>query len=322
MTTNGRNGAGPKDPVARGLGVFSFALGLPQIAAPGRMNRMIGVRDDARSRMWMRAVGVRELAAGVGIFSERMPKEWAWARVAGDTMDLALLVSALRGRSREPIRTVAATGAVIGAFAADVYDGLRLARESGSHDMEDTKMHVKAAVTVRRDRDELYALWRDMESYPRFMSHVEKVETTADGRSTWTARGPLGTMRSWDVVIAEDIPSERISWRAPGGSKFDARGSVRFVPAPGDQGTEVHFELRYDIPKAVGTLVALLVGENPQVQIRNDLRRFKQLAETGEIARSDGSPEGLLTPRLVKQRPAHPLADGELATAGTGGTTS
>jgi uncharacterized membrane protein len=217
---------------------------------------------------------------------------------------------------------VAATGAVIGAFAADVYDGLRLARESGSHDMEDTKMHVKAAVTVRRDRDELYALWRDMESYPRFMSHVEKVETTADGRSTWTARGPLGTTRSWDVVIAEDIPSERISWRAAEGSKFDARGSVRFVPAPGDQGTEVHFELRYDIPKAVGTLVALLVGENPQVQIRNDLRRFKQLAETGEIARSDGSPEGLLTPRLVKQRPAHPLADGELATAGTGGTTS
>jgi uncharacterized membrane protein len=188
--------------------------------------------------------------------------------------------------------------------------------------MEDRKLHVNAAVTVRRDRDELYALWRDMESYPQFMSHVEKVETTAGGRSTWTARGPMGMTHSWDVVIAEDVPSERISWRAPEGSRLDARGSVRFVLAPGDQGTEVHFELRYGIPKALGTLVALLFGEEPQVQIRNDLRRFKQLAETGEIARSDASPKGLLTPRLIKQRPAHPLADGELASVGAGGTKS
>lgn len=88
MTAIGKNGhAGPQDPVAKGLGVFSFALGTAQVLAPGRVNRMIGVRDDARSRAWMRAVGVRELAAGTGIFSDRRPTQWLWARVAGDTMD-------------------------------------------------------------------------------------------------------------------------------------------------------------------------------------------------------------------------------------------
>ena len=114
--------------------LFSFALGVPQITAPGRMNRIIGVKRRRPSRLWMRVVGAREIAAGVGIFSERRPKEWVWARVAGDTMDLALLASALRSRkrARQPARTLAATGAVLGAFAADVYDGVRLTRADGT----------------------------------------------------------------------------------------------------------------------------------------------------------------------------------------------
>ncbi|MDX6377779.1 MAG: hypothetical protein QOE98_2082, partial [Gaiellaceae bacterium] len=116
MTAIAKNGsAAPQDPMAKGLGVFSFALGIPQVLMPGRLNRMIGVRDDARGRMWMRAVGVREIAAGAGIFSERRPAEWIYARVAGDTMDLALLGSALRGRITQPARTLAATGAVVSA---------------------------------------------------------------------------------------------------------------------------------------------------------------------------------------------------------------
>ncbi len=176
MTAISKNGsAAPQDPVAKGLGVFSFALGLPQILMPGRVNRMIGVRDDAKSRMWMRAVGVREIAAGVGIFSERRPAEWLYARVAGDTMDLALLGSALRGRSEQPARTLAATGAVIGAFAADVVDSLRLTRGEDPEPMPDTPMHVRAAITVRRDAEELYAFWRDFERFPQFMEHLEEV---------------------------------------------------------------------------------------------------------------------------------------------------
>lgn len=323
MTAISKNGgARPVDPVAKGLGLFSFALGIPQILAPGRMNRMIGVRDDARSRMWMRAVGVREIAAGVGIFSERRPTEWVWARVAGDTMDLALLGSALRSKSEQPVRTLAATGAVVGAFAADLIDSLRLSRGTDAEQTEDKPMHVKAAITVRRDRDELYAFWRDFESFPDFMAHVEEVRSTGPDRSHWKARGPLGMDVEWDAEITEDVPSERISWRSVEGATVENSGTVRFVPAPGDQGTEVHIELRYDVPGgAVGALIAKLFGEEPAIQIKDDLRRFKQIVETGEVVRSDGSPEGQLGRRQVKQRPAHPLADEELAAVTAGGTS-
>jgi uncharacterized membrane protein len=323
MTAVSSNGATARaDPVARGLGVFSLALGLPQVLAPGRMNRMIGVKDDASSRLWMRVVGMREIAAGVGIFSERRPAEWIWARVAGDTMDLALLGSALRSKSEHPGRILAATGAVIGAFAADLVDSRRLSRGADNQHEEDEPMHVKAAITVRRDRQEVYAFGHDIERFPSFMAHLEEVRVTGDRRSEWTVRGPLGTNVTWDVEITEDLPGERISWRSVEDSDVDGSGSVKFIPAPGDQGTEVHLELRYDVPGgAVGELIAKLFGEAPAMQVKDDLRRFKQIVETGEVVRSDGSPEGQLNRRMLKQRPAHPLEDAEPEAIGTGGAS-
>jgi len=318
-----KNGAsGPQEPLAKGLGIFSFALGLPQLLAPGRVNRLIGVRDDATSRMWMRAVGVREIVAGVGIFSRRRPTEWIWGRVAGDTMDLALLGAALRDASDQPARTLVATGAVAGAFAADLLDGVRLTRANGTAKTEEKPIHLKAAITLRRDRDELYARWRDVARFPDFMAHLEEVTASGPERSHWKARAPLGMNVEWDAEITEDVPGERISWRSLEGSKIDNAGTVRFVAAPGDQGTEIHLELRYALPAgAVGGLLAKVFGEDPAMQIKDDLRRFKQIAETGEIARSDGSPEGQLAKRQAKPRPAHPLPDDELAATSPGGTS-
>jgi uncharacterized membrane protein len=315
-------GAGPREPLTRGLGLFSFALGLPQLLAPGRVNRLIGVRDDATSRMLMRAVGVREIVAGVGIFSRRQPTEWIWARVAGDTMDLALLGAALRAGSDQPARTLVATGAVAGAFAADLFDGVRLTRADGTTEAQEQPVHLKGSITVRRDREELYARWRDVTSFPEFMAHLEEVTVSGSERSHWKARAPLGMNVEWDAEITEDVPAERISWRSLEGSRIDNSGTVRFVAAPGDQGTEIHLELRYAVPGgAVGGLLAKLFGEDPAMQIKDDLRRFKQIVETGEIARSDGSPEGQLAKRQAKPRPAHPLPDDELAAASPGGTS-
>ena len=319
------NGGPPRENLAKGLGVFSFALGIPQILAPGRVNRMIGVRDDATTRAVMRAVGVREITAGAGIFSQRRPTPWLGARVAGDTLDLARLGAALRGKSRQRGRTTAAAGAVAGAFAADLVDAIKLSRGEAPAAAQEQpgSMHLKAATTVRRDRDELYAFWRDLERFPQFMAHLEEVSATGPDRSHWKAQGPLGMSVEWDAEITEDLPGERIAWRSLEGARVENSGTVRFVPAPGDQGTEVHVEMLYAVPGgSVGSLLAKLLGEEPALQIKDDLRRFKQIVETGEIVRSDGSPEGQLNKRQLKPRPAHPLPDEERAAATTAGGTS
>ena len=96
-----------------------------------------------------------------------------------------------------------------------------------------------------------------------------------------------------------------------------ADAAVHFEDAPGDRGTEIHVDLERDVPGGrLGDIVAKLSGAAPLAKVKDDLRRFKQLVETGVVARSDGSPEGELAERKLDQRPAQPLEDAELEEAG------
>jgi uncharacterized membrane protein len=297
----------PEAELARFLGWFSLGLGVPQTIAPGRVNRLIGVRDDRTSRAWQRVVGARELAAAAGIFSRPRPAGWLWARVAGDIKDLALLASAWRNKELSPGRLAAATASVAGITAVDAFTATRMSRVPEGA-TKDPTVRVKASVTVRKPRDDVYSFWRDFQNFPRFMAHLESVEARSDGRSHWRACGPAGIPVDWDAEVAEDRPGELIAWRSLPGGDVVHSGAVGFADAPGDRGTEVHVDLEYAPPAGrAGSLLAKLFGEEPNMQVRDDLRRFKQVLETGEVVRSEGSPEGTLARRLVAQRPAQPL---------------
>lgn len=153
--------------------------------------------------------------------------------------------------------------------------------------------NISRSVTVNCPREQVYQFWRDLENLPRFMQHLEAVRVTGNGRSHWTATAPAGTTVEWDAEITDDRPNELIAWRSVAGSTVPNHGSVRFVQAPADRGTEVRVELGYEPPAgSVGSTVAAWFGEEPKQQIRDDLRRFKQVMETGEVVRSDGSLEG------------------------------
>jgi uncharacterized membrane protein len=92
---------------------------------------------------------------------------------------------------------------------------------------------------------------------------------------------------------------------------------VTFADAPGDRGTEIHVDLEGSTPGGkLGEVVQKVTGAAPLAKVKDDLRRFKQHVETGEIPRSDGTPEGERAERKLKQRPAQPLADSELEKAG------
>lgn len=152
---------------------------------------------------------------------------------------------------------------------------------------------VDHAVTVNKPAAEAYRFWRDFENLPRFMAHLEDVDTTTDGRSRWIARGPLGLRVEWQAEIIEDRPGEVISWKSLPGSDVDTAGSVHFRELPAGHGTEVRVRLKYDPPAGkLGTAVARLFGEAPDHQVRDDLRRFKQVLETGEIPSVAGQPHG------------------------------
>jgi len=176
-------------------------------------------------------------------------------------------------------------------------------------------VRVETSSTIYRPAHEIYAYWREFDNLPRFMEHLEKVEDLGGGRSRWTAMGPLGVPVSWEAEIINDIPGELISWRTVGDSDVVSAGSVRFKAAGGDHGTEVRVNLQYDPPAGkVGATVAWLLGDDPQTQIEEDLRRFKQLLETGEISTGDRYRSSSNTRVRRDQQAVHDL--GEPLTAG------
>ncbi len=93
----------------------------------------------------------------------------------------------------------------------------------------------------------------------------------------------------WEAEILQEVENEWIAWRSVAGSDVQNSGSVRFRRAPGARGTELRVQLEYVPPAgALGRGVAWLFGDEPEQQIREDLHRFKQLMETGEVTLSDG----------------------------------
>ena len=151
-------------------------------------------------------------------------------------------------------------------------------------------IHVMKSVTVMKTRAEVYRFWRQLERLPSFMIHLESVTEATPTRSHWVAHAPGGSHVEWDAEIVDERENEQLSWRSVEGSEMQNIGSVRFKDAPADRGTEVHVDLSYDAPGgAAGAAIAKWFGEEPGQQLTDDLRRFKQVMETGEVVLSDGS---------------------------------
>ena len=283
---------GPNEQLAGFLGWFSIGLGLSQVLAPRMMSRFVGIDGDTKNAVLMRALGIRELTSGVGILSQRHPTGWVWSRVAGDMMDLAMLGRAMSSSDNSRGRTAFATAAVLGVTALDVLAGQQLKNSPNVavSPKEEPGIHVRKSVTVGRSPEEVYSFWHDFENLPRFMRHLESVQVTGEKRSHWKAKAPAGQSVEWDAVTTRDIPNELIAWRSEGNADVYNEGIVRFRPAPGDRGTEVHVELVYEPPGGLITSkLAKLFREEPGQQVKDDLLHLKQVMEVGEVVLSDAT---------------------------------
>jgi len=244
-----------KDSLTRFLGWFSIGLGSTQLLAPKTMCRLVGASHRGPAPVLMRLLGLRELTQGVGILARPRPATWVWSRVAGDGLDLSLLL--LTAVQNRRARTVFAIANVAAVTVPDVLEALDLSRKQGEPQQG---MLVRKAVTINRPREVVEHAWA----------------TASELRET----------------------------------VLDAHAQVSFADAPGDRGTELRVEF-LEAPRAgdLGAAVLKLAGNDLATELADDLRRFKQLVETGEVVRSDSTPEGHLLAAHMKQRPAHPLEE-------------
>lgn len=331
---NERRGA---ERTARALGWLSIGIGLAEVAAPRVLAKAIGLHDgtiagrtgsggvsalrsgirgalaaplsrvgarspshDVDPETVLRLFGLREIGTGIGIFARPRDSRWLWARVAGDFLDLAFL--ALQSPRAEPRRLATAAAAVAGVTALDLFSARRLGEpHKPSRTLQkDGSIRIVEAIVVNRTPAECYRAWRDLGKLSGILEHVEEIVQTGPRTSHWRVTGPAGTDVEWDAEITADEPDQLVIWRSVEGSEIENEGSVRFQPGPKGRGALVRVSLRYGPPAgALGSFVATLFGEDPEQQIRDDLRRFKQFLETGEVLTTEGQPAG---PRRILAR--------------------
>ena len=146
---------------------------------------------------------------------------------------------------------------------------------------------VERTVTIQCERADLYNFWHDFTRLPQFMEHLVSVTMLADGRSHWVAKGPAAQTVEWDAEVVNDQPDALIAWKSVRNATVPNAGSVHFADAPGGRGTIVKVTMEYEPPGGfIGAGIAALFGENPDRQVREDLRKFKQLMETGAVTTS------------------------------------
>lgn len=145
-------------------------------------------------------------------------------------------------------------------------------------------LHITTGVTIGREPQELYQFWRGFTRLPTFMKFITEVRPSGEQRTHWVAESPLGGKLEWESEVTEDVPNERIAWRATEDSKIAHSGEIRFRSAPAGRGTEVELDLHYEVPGGnLGKAWKGFVKSMTEQAIREDLRRFKRLMETREI---------------------------------------
>jgi uncharacterized membrane protein len=288
--------------LARSLGWFSIGLGLAEVLMPYAVARLCG--GSGRHTGIVRLYGLREIASGLAIFAGgNRPVSGVWSRVAGDAIDIATLGLAALSPRTSKAGVAFAMANVAAVTALDVHCAQELSRRTGAM-TEDGAIRLTHSIAISKPREELYSFWKNLENLPRFMYHLQSVQPIGERRTHWVTQGPAGTRVEWDAEITEDRPNELLAWRSLDGADVEQTGLVRFESRPGGRGSILRVEMQYRPPAGViGAAAARLFMQAPEQQIYDDLRRFKQIMEVGEIVRSDGSLDGV---GQMRQRPAQP----------------
>jgi uncharacterized membrane protein len=262
--------------IAGTLGIFSIGLGAVEFLAPGTVARLLGARQPS----WIRWFGLREMATGLGILSGKGTAFWMWSRVFGDILDLGALLKLATSRRRNEPQTEVATAAVLGVTALDVWCATELSKKAG----EDTRIVEK--ITVGRAAEDLYKMWRNPGTLAQIHAHIAEVVPDGEEVTRWKLKGyPV----EWRTKWIDEEPSKRLCWRSLDGN-LSTTGCVGFDAAPGDRGVEVTLSLHYRMESLSPLLAANFFKVIPEKLTRHALRRFKSLAETGEIPTLERNP--------------------------------
>lgn len=287
--------SGNRERVARGLGYFSIGLGLTEVAATDKLAESIGIADLPLGVM--RVMGIREIANGIGILAAPREPRWMWSRVAGDAIDLTLLLLALVSPRTSRKRLTGALVAVAGVTLLDAVCARLLSRRpyrkvSRKWLTGGRGLRIQKSISINSSPADLYRFCREPSNLARIATSVQSVTADGDRQLRWRVRRPGESPIEWRTQIIDDRPNELISSRLLDSAPIEVSGSIRFSPGPDNRGTIVRVEiLRRPLTAGIGTSLQVL-GSRMEFYVSEALRRLKALMETGEIPTTKGQPSG------------------------------
>jgi uncharacterized membrane protein len=221
-------------------------------------------------------------------------------RLGSSLAGMALIATSLRKRSLIGVGASVVSGAGLLYRGISGYCGLYAAlgidrSQQHSHNLgvpAKRGVKVDTAVVINRPAAELYQYWRDFENIPNILDHITAVIQLDEKHSRWIAQGPLDQLIEWQAEILTERENELIAWRSLPDSNLNTAGSIRFEQLPAERGTAVTLSLKYDPSGGkVASLIASLLGHDPEQELKGALRRFKQLMEAGEFPSVGDQPQ-------------------------------
>jgi uncharacterized membrane protein len=231
-------------------------------------------------------MGVRKVAAGIGMVSAPQRSVGFLTKAGNDLVELARLRKVAQGKATNRNRAAAGIAALAGVTVLGAICAKRL---SAAGSVADHSVRHTASLAVNKSSEECYQFWRNEQNLPVVFQRLKQVNSLVQGRSEWVAAGPSGRERKWTVEITEDVPNEQITWRSVEGTP-EHSGSVRFETVGGDRGCIIRLHMQYEVPAGGIAWLAKFLGPDPALRLRKALMRSKQLLEAGEIATTAGQP--------------------------------
>ncbi|HEX7127025.1 MAG TPA: SRPBCC family protein [Thermodesulfobacteriota bacterium] len=163
---------------------------------------------------------------------------------------------------------------------------------------------IEAGVTIRRPVEEVFRFYRAFGNLPSFLGDVVAIQEIDPTTSRWTILGPLGIRTNWTIRVTEERTNELIRYETVASPRLRTSWAIHFTPGAGAGETEVREVMKAPLGR-LGRVALALVGKYPAEEVSANLRRLKEVLETGRVTDTSYSVAGKFAPRRTRRDSDH-----------------